>query len=174
MLYIKALHIIFVVTWFAGLFYMPRLFIYHIEASSKPEPEQTILSNQFKIMQRRLWYGITWPSMILTLILGTWLTFLFNAWLLNWLLIKLGLVVGLIIYHLFCHKIFLDLQNNKIKYSSNGMRMWNEVATIFLFAIVFVVVLKNSFNFLYAMAGFLLLAVLLFIAIKVYQKFRKN
>jgi putative membrane protein len=174
MLYIKALHIIFIVTWFAGLFYMPRLFIYHIEASSKPEPEKTILSNQFKIMQRRLWYGITWPSMILTLVLGIWLTFLMNSWHMNWLLIKLALVAGLIIYHLFCHKIFLNLKNNKINYTSNGMRIWNEVATIFLFAIVFVVVLKNSLDFFYAMAGFLLLSLLLLAAIKGYQKFRKN
>lgn len=174
MLYIKALHIIFIVTWFAGLFYMPRLFIYHIEAFSKPEPEKTILSNQFKIMQRRLWYGITWPSMILTLVLGIWLTFLMNSWHMNWLLIKLALVAGLIIYHLFCHKIFLNLKNNKINYTSNGMRIWNEVATIFLFAIVFVVVLKNSLDFFYAMAGFLLLSLLLLAAIKGYQKFRKN
>src|ERR1035441_1745460 len=69
-LYLKATHIVFVVTWFAGLFYIPRLFIYHTEAQEKPEPEKTILSNQFKIMTKRLWYGITWPSMVLTYILG--------------------------------------------------------------------------------------------------------
>jgi len=68
--YIKALHIIFVVTWFAGLFYIVRLFIYFAEAQEKPEPERSILQNQFRIMQKRLWYGITWPSAILTLIFG--------------------------------------------------------------------------------------------------------
>jgi protoporphyrinogen IX oxidase len=174
MLYVKALHIIFIVTWFAGLFYMPRLFIYHIEASSKPEPEKTILTEQLKIMQKRLWYGITWPSMILTVIFGVWLTFLFNAWAMKWLLIKLGLVVGLILYHLLCHKIFLDLKNNKIKYTSAGMRMWNEVATIFLVTIVFIVVLKNSINFLFASSGFIVLLLLLYFGIKLYKKYRQD
>lgn len=174
MLYIKALHIIFIVTWFAGLFYMPRLFIYHIEASLKTEPEKTILINQFKIMQRRLWYGISWPSMILTLIFGIWLTFLFNAWQMNWLLIKIGLVAGLIIYHFICHKIFLELKNDKIKYTSDAMRIWNEIATVFLVAIVFIVVLKNNLNFLFSIIGFITISVLLFAGIKIYKFFRKN
>lgn len=72
-LYIKALHIIFVVNWFAGLFYMPRLFIYATEANEKPEPEKTILIEQFKIMQRKLWYIITWPACIITMSFGIWL-----------------------------------------------------------------------------------------------------
>ena len=70
--YLKALHIIFVVTWFAGLFYIVRLFIYHSEAESKPEPERSILQKQYKLMEKRLWYGITWPSMILTITFGSW------------------------------------------------------------------------------------------------------
>ena len=174
MLYIKALHIIFIVTWFAGLFYMPRLFIYHIEADTRPEPDKSILISQFKIMQKRLWYGITWPSLIITLILGTWLTFELNAWTMNWLLIKLGLVAGLILYHLFCHKIFIDLKNDKVNYTSNGMRIWNEVATIFLFAIVFVVVLKNNLNFIVSMLGFISLTLLLYAGIKIYNLLRKD
>ena len=174
MLYIKALHIIFVVTWFAGLFYLPRLFIYHIEASFKPEPDKSILSNQFKIMQKRLWYGIAWPSMIITLILGVWLTFLFNAWSMKWLLIKLSLVTGLVIYHFICHKMFLNLQKNIIKYTSSGMRIWNEVATVFLFSIVFIVVLKNSLNFIYAGVVFILLIIVLLAGIKIYKHKRNN
>lgn len=174
MLYIKALHIIFIVTWFAGLFYMPRLFIYHIEAQSRPDPERIILSEQFKIMQRRLWFGIAWPSMVLTLILGAWLTFLLDAWHMKWLLIKLGLVAGLVIYHLLCHKIYLDLKRDMFKYTSNGMRIWNEVATLFLVSIVFIVVLKNSFNFVYLMAGLIVLSLLLLAAIKIYKLFRKK
>ena len=69
-LVVKSLHIISVVTWFAGLFYMPRLFVYFAEAETKSEVEKTILQNQFKIMQKRLWYGITWPSSIVVLIFG--------------------------------------------------------------------------------------------------------
>lgn len=174
MLYIKALHIIFVVTWFAGLFYMPRLFIYHIEAATKAEPDKSILTNQFKIMQRRLWYGITWPSMILTLILGVWLTFLFSAWQMSWLWIKLGLVAGLIIYHFICHKMFLELRKDRIKYSSYAMRIWNEIATIFLVGIVFVVVLKNNMNFVYSIMGFIIVVLLLFTGIKIYKYIRDN
>ena len=70
--YVLSLHIIFIVTWFAGLFYIVRLFIYHTEAEAKPEPEKSILQNQYKIMEKRLWYGITWPSLVLTLIFGPW------------------------------------------------------------------------------------------------------
>ncbi|MDR9488704.1 CopD family protein, partial [Salibacter sp.] len=72
MLYIKALHIIFVVTWFAGLFYIVRLFIYHTEAEQRSEPEKSILQSQFRLMEKRLWYGITWPSAVLTMIFGIW------------------------------------------------------------------------------------------------------
>lgn len=174
MLYVKALHIIFIVTWFAGLFYMPRLFIYHIQASLKPEPEKSILAGQFKLMQRRLWYGITWPSMIITVILGIWLTFLFDAWHMSWLWIKLGLVAGLIIYHLICHRIFIELKNDNIKYTSDAMRIWNEIATVFLAGIVFVVVLKNNLNFLYSVSGFIILSFLLYAGIKIYKHFRKR
>ncbi len=74
--YIKPLHVIFIVTWFAGLFYIVRLFIYHTEAETKPEPEKSILQTQYKLMEKRLWYGITWPSMILTLVFGSWLLWL--------------------------------------------------------------------------------------------------
>ena len=77
--YVKALHIIFVVTWFSGLFYIVRLFIYSAEAHLKPEPERTILLRQFGQMQHRLWYIITWPSAILTLVLGTWMGFLYGS-----------------------------------------------------------------------------------------------
>ena len=76
--YIKALHLIFVVTWFAGLFYIPRLFIYHIEAAAKPSPDKEILSNQLKLMTKRLWYIITWPSAVLCTVFAIWLL------LLNW------------------------------------------------------------------------------------------
>ena len=111
---ILALHIIFIVTWFAGLFYIVRLFVYQIEAREKPENERAVLEPQFKMMAKRLWYGITWPSFILTLIFGPWLLVLKPIYLeLGFMHIKLTLVGGLIIYHFICHSMFLKLQNDK-------------------------------------------------------------
>lgn len=91
--YIKALHIIFVITWFSGLFYIVRLFIYSAEANEKPEPDRGILLKELGIMQSRLWYIITWPSAILTLIFGTWMGILYGS-LPSWLLVKLVFVWG--------------------------------------------------------------------------------
>src|SRR6187455_1219350 len=96
--YIKALHIIFIVTWFSGLFYIVRLFIYNAEAEEKQEPEKSIMHNQFNIMIKRLWFGITWPSALLTLVLGGWMWFMYYA-LPDWLILKLVFVFGLYLYH---------------------------------------------------------------------------
>ncbi|MCC7454490.1 MAG: CopD family protein, partial [Crocinitomix sp.] len=99
-----ALHLIFIVTWFAGLFYIVRLFVYHAEASSKSKEAQEILIPQYKLMSKRLWYGITWPSFVLTLILGPTILYLNPSLLYMYFMqIKLGFVAGLIIYQLLCH-----------------------------------------------------------------------
>ena len=172
--YIKALHIIFVVTWFSGLFYIVRLFIYHTEAESKTEIEKGILQTQFKIMERRLWYGITWPSMIFVLISGFWLLYSYNYWLMPWMHIKLASVFGLVLYHLQCGRIYNKLQQDKISISTFKLRLWNEVATLFLVTTVFVVVLKNSFNWIWGVAGLVVFAGLLMIAIKMYKKQREK
>src|SRR6516165_10568849 len=103
--YIKALHIIFIVTWFSGLFYIVRLFIYNTEAEEKEESQKKILQSQFQIMIRRLWLGITWPSAILTLIFGSWMWCLLGS-LPEWLTIKLIFVVVLYLYHLSLHSIY--------------------------------------------------------------------
>jgi putative membrane protein len=170
----KALHIIFVITWFAGLFYIVRLFIYHSEAEEKSEPERGILQRQFKIMQSRLWYGITWPSSILAIGFGLAMLPEFLPLKENtWMAAKLGFVLGLFLYHLYCHKIFLDLQNQKKIYSSTFLRIWNEVATLFLFAIVFLVVLKSILSMGYGLLGLVLLSIVLMAAIKVYKKARQ-
>jgi putative membrane protein len=133
--YIKALHLIFVITWFAGLFYIPRLFIYHIEASKKTKQEADILVPQLKIMAKRLWYIITWPSAILCIIFAFWLLLLIPSWIAqSWMQIKLTFVVLLIAYHLKTHQIFLKLQKDKIVYTSMFMRIWNEGATLLLFS----------------------------------------
>ena len=176
--YIKALHIIFVVTWFSGMFYMPRLFIYNTEAREKPEMVRTALHEQFNTMMKRLWYGITWPSAILTLVFG--LTIMFkgnwNKVLLQpegrWLLVKLCFVAGLYVYHLTLHKIFKQQLQGNFNYSSQQLRIWNEVATVFLIAIVMLAVVKQSMSFIWGLIGLFVFIVLLMSAIKIYKLIR--
>jgi len=171
--YIKALHLIFVVTWFAGLFYIPRLFIYHIEAADKPSPDKEILSNQLKLMTKRLWYIITWPSAVLCTVFAIWLLLLIPGWLEQpWMLIKLVFVVLLIVYHMKTHMIYLQLQRDEIKYSSNFMRIWNEGATVILFAVTFLVILKGTFNWIFGVLGLIVLGILLMLGIRLYKRIR--
>src|SRR5680860_894667 len=173
--FIKALHLIFVITWFAGLFYIPRLFIYHIEASQKPSPEKEILTKQLQLMTKRLWYIITWPSAILATLFAVWLLVLMPVWLKQpWMHIKLGFVLLLIAYHLKNHQIFQQLQRNEIKYTSNFMRIWNEGATLILFAIVFLVILKSTFNWIFGVVGIVVLGILLMLGIKLYKRIGKK
>jgi putative membrane protein len=175
MLYIKALHIIFVVTWFAGLFYIVRLFIYHREAFDKSKEEQDILFPQYQLMTKRLWTIITWPSMILTIIFGTWLLTIMSGFLSQgWMHLKLGFIVLLIIYHLKCHQIYKQLQNNQLKWNSTQLRIFNEVATILLFSIVFLVVLKNTIGWIFGVLGIVGLSVLLMVAVRWYKKLREK
>ncbi len=172
-LYLKALHIIFVVTWFAGLFYIVRLFIYHTEAQELPHQERLALSNQFKIMQKRLWYGITWPSAFLVLIFGgsllkDWMPLTDHPW----LMVKLCFVLGLYLYHILCGRIYKNLQKDKFTLSAQKLRMWNEVATIFLVAIVFLVTLKSVIDMVWGLVGLVVFTLVLIIAIKLYRKKR--
>ncbi len=170
---LKSLHLIFVVTWFAGLFYIVRLFIYHVEAQDKSDLEKTILSNQYKIMQKRLWLIIAWPSMVLTLILANWMLFMYYPGFLQegWMILKLAFVALLVLYHLGCHKIYKQLQNNTFKFSSTKLRLWNEIATVLLFVIVFLIVYKRL-DFYKGLAGVIALIVLLMLGIKWYKKRR--
>ena len=173
--YIKSLHLIFIITWFAGLFYQPRLFIYHIEASKKESPEKEILEKQLKLMARRLWYIITWPSAILATTFAVWLLILMPSWLSqSWMLIKLGFVLLLILYHFKTHQMFLQLQKDVINYSSVFMRLWNEGATLFLFSIVFLAILKSSIHWVFAFGGIIGLIVFLALGIKLYKKYRSK
>lgn len=172
-LYLKAIHIIFIVTWFAGLFYMPRLLIYDVEAREKAEPGRSILVEQFRIMQKRLWFGITWPSFVLTMILGPWLVIETGyPWTTSWLVVKLGLVAGLIGYHFSLQVIFQQLGKDVVNYTSNQLRLWNEVATLFLVSIVFLVVIKNELDMLYGLAGLIGLIAILMLAIRIYKRIR--
>ncbi|MCG8577536.1 MAG: CopD family protein [Flavobacteriales bacterium] len=172
---LKALHIIFIVTWFSGLFYIVRLFVYQAEAKEKSDVEREILEPQYKLMAKRLWYGITWPSFIFTMILGPWLLVknpgIFKM---DYMHIKLGLVAGLVIYFFICHSMFLKLQKGKDNRKGSFYRLWNELATLFLVAIVFIIVLKSKVNWIYGTIAFFLFAILLMIAIKVYKRIRER
>ena len=173
--YLKSLHLIFVITWFAGLFYIPRLFIYHIEANSKPKDQKEILIEQFKIMTKRLWLIITWPSAILATGFGIAL-FVLHPFLLDekYMRVKLIFVFLLILYHIKTHLIYKELQNDKINYSSNFMRYWNEGATIILFSVVFLITLKSATSWIFGVLGIISLSLFLALGIKLYKKARNE
>ncbi|TXH20533.1 MAG: protoporphyrinogen IX oxidase [Chitinophagaceae bacterium] len=178
--YLKALHIIFVVTWFAGLFYMPRLLIYNVEANGNSPEAKSILQTQYAIMMKRLWYGITWPSAIITLIFG--ISLFINLNLIQilfqkeglWILLKLIFVVGLYAYHLSIHIIFKQQISGQFKYNSTQLRIWNEVATLFLLSIVFLVVVKQGISIVWGLLGLITLMLLFLIIIKIYKKLREK
>ena len=171
--YIKAFHLIFVITWFAGLFYIPRLFVYQIEAFEKPSPDKEILGKQLKLMAKRLWYIITWPSAILALIFGL-ILFYMNPSLIyfDWMQVKIGFIVLLIIYHLKTQQYYTQLQNDNVKKSSSFMRIWNEGATFILFAVIFLVILKSAINWIWGIIGIVVLGILIMLGFKVYKNIR--
>jgi putative membrane protein len=155
------------------MFYIVRLFIYNAEANEKPEPARTILLQQFGIMSKRLWYGITWPSAILTLIFGPYIWYLFGHTD-KWLVVKLGFVVGLYLYHYSLHVIFKQQAAGVFKYSSVKLRIWNEVATIFLIAIVMLVVVKQSLSLVWGLGGLVIFVIVLMSSIKIYKAIRER
>jgi len=175
MLYIKAVHIVSVVSWFAGLFYLIRLFIYHVEAFDKEELEKSILHNQYSIMERRLWSIITLPASILTLITGVWMLYLNHGFLSQpWMHVKLTSVVLLFVYQFKSLAIMNKLALGESVWSSTKLRLWNEVATILLVAIVFLVVLKTTLSMVYGVLGLVVLGVVMMIFVKIYKKRREK
>jgi putative membrane protein len=173
--YVKALHLIFIVTWFAGLFYIVRLFIYQTEALEKPKHERLILKPQLDLMARRLWYIITWPSAVLTLIFGFWvLTYRWGYLQQEFMQAKLIFVLLLYVYHGYSQVLFNELQAGKARWSSTQLRLWNELSTLLLFAIVFLIVLKNTLSMVWGMLGLVGLSLVLLLAIKLYKKYRTN
>jgi protoporphyrinogen IX oxidase len=171
--YIKALHITFIVTWFSGLFYMVRLFVYNTEAAQKDEPERSILLPQLQLMTRRLWLSITWPSAILTAIFGPWMWILMGS-LPTWLMIKLCFVVGLYGYHFSLQAIYRQQMKGIFRFSSQQLRIWNEVATIFLVAIVMLAVVKQNMSWAWGLLGLVLFVIILMSAIKIYKVIRSR
>jgi len=174
-LYVKAVHIIFVITWMAGLFYMVRLFIYHTEARQKPESEYMVLHRQFVLMESKLWWVITTPSMYLAVLAGLTMLYLAPGLLtMGWMHVKLTFVLGLVVYHFICQRIMLQLKGETARWTSIRLRLWNELATVILFAIVFAVVLKSAINWIYGVIGLFLLAFMLMLAVKWYKKIRER
>jgi putative membrane protein len=136
MLWVKALHIVFVVTWFAGLFYLPRLFVYHAMSDDRPSSER------FKVMERKLYRGIMTPSAVLAVALGLWLWLGWFRGAGGWLHAKIGLVVLLIAYHLWCGALLRAFAADRNRKSHVWLRWFNEVPVVILFATVLLVVLK--------------------------------
>ncbi len=174
-LYVLAVHIIFVVSWMAGLFYSVRLFIYHTEANDRPELEKNILQREYEKITRRLWNIITVPAMVLTIAAGTAMIVI-NPTLLSqpWLHVKLAFVILLLVYHFICQRIMNQLKNGIFKLSSFQLRLWNELATVILVAIVFTVILKSTVDWLYGLIGLLLFSAVIMSAVKWYKSYRKK
>ncbi len=139
MLWLKALHLIFMVTWFAGLFYLPRLFVYHAMSSDE------ISNERFKIMERKLYYGIMTPGMIITFIFGIWMLTDY-AWAIygqsGWLHAKLTLLFIMVIYHIYCGLWLVDFKHNRNQHSHVYYRWMNEVPVLFLVGIIILAVVK--------------------------------
>ena len=175
-LYLKALHLLFIVTWFAGLFYIVRIFIYQVEANEKPEPDRSILVKEYQRNAGRLWKIIAWPSAILTLIFGTWLLLGHRPGYLTmgFMHIKLTLVLLLYIYHFMCQRIYSQLQHGVYKYSSIKLRIWNEIATILLVGIIFIIVLKSTMSLVWGIIGLILFSVIIMLAVRVYKNIREK
>ena len=173
--YILAVHIIFMVSWMAGLFYIVRLFIYHTEANDRSELEREILQTEFKKIERKLWNIITTPAMVLTVLAGVTMIVL-NPDLMSqsWLHVKLTFVVLLLIYHFICQRIMNQLAKGVYKLSSFKLRMWNEVATILLVAIVFTVMLRSAVDWLYGLIGLIVFSAVIMIAVKWYKRYRQK
>jgi len=139
MYWVKAFHIIFMVTWFAGLFYLPRLYVYHAMCDDTPGRER------FKIMERKLFYGIMTPSAILTVVLGLWMLvdYAWRAYAnMGWLHVKLTLVVVLIAYHIYCGKLLVDFKHDRNKHSHVYYRWLNELPVLLLITITIMVAVR--------------------------------
>ena len=168
----KAVHIVGVVCWFSGLFYVGRLFIYQTLAQQSTPEECRILTTQYKKMARRLWYIITWPSAVLTLLSG--LLMLPFFWTERWMHTKLFLVLLLFLYHLACHRKYVQLSRDEYRTGVFGLRLFNEGATVLLVAIVFVAVLKHVSGSMQSVLWLFVLGAVLFLSVRGYHRKQKS
>lgn len=138
MLWLKALHLIFMVTWFAGLFYLPRLFVYHATS------DDAISNDRFKIMERKLFYGIMTPGAVLTVVFGLWMVIGYGLGLDSggWFHAKMALILAVIGYHIYCHKLLLDFKHDRNQRSHVYFRWFNEAPVLALIAIIILAVVK--------------------------------
>ena len=172
-LVLKTIHLIAVVSWFAGLFYVGRMFIYFKEATLYEEKKKQILQDQFKLMTKRCMYIITWPSLAITTIFGLYMLhenqILIN---LDWMKVKLVFVTILIVYTAYCQKILNNMMmQNTISISDFKLRLFNEFATLLLISLISLAVLKTSLSWLKAIFVFVTIAITLLILIRLYRKY---
>ncbi|HBE21316.1 MAG TPA: protoporphyrinogen oxidase HemJ [Cyanobacteria bacterium UBA11149] len=170
----KAFHLIGVVVWFAGLFYLVRLFVYHAEASQQPQPAQTILKNQYEIMEKRLYHIITMPGMVVTVSMAIGLLVTQPEFLKQgWMHFKLAFVVALLIYHFYCGRIMKKLAAGECNWTGQQFRALNEAPTVLLVAIVLLAVFKNSLPTNLAGLSILVMIILMAASIQLYAKKRR-
>jgi protoporphyrinogen IX oxidase len=173
-LWFKAFHIIGVVVWFAGLFYLVRLFVYHVEANEQPEPARTILQQQYQIMETRLYKLITTPGMVLTVAMAVAMLIMAPEYLRDpWLHAKLGFVVLLIGYHHYCARLMKQMAKGEFKWSGQQLRWLNEAPTVFLVVIVLLAVFKNNFPTAPAAWGIFAMIVGMGVIIQLYARKRR-
>jgi len=174
-LWFKALHIIGVIVWFSGLFYLVRLFIYHEESRSMEDELKIAFNNQYTLMEKRLANIITTPGMILALSMAICMVIMQPSWLSEkWLQIKISFVLGLVIYHYVCYKIMNSLQNGTSTISAKNLRLLNELPTLLLFIIVLLVIFKNNFPTSIATWSVFGLIIFMLASIQLYAKIRKK
>jgi protoporphyrinogen IX oxidase len=173
--FFKAFHIVGFVSWFAGLFYLVRMFVYHAEVAQKPEALQADWYAQFSLMAARVYKIIATPAMVITWFFGLGMLFLNPALLeQTWIKIKLVLLILLVMYHFVCQKIMKQQATGMSKRSSESFRLLNELPTLFLVAIVLLAVVKDFLNFLMLFGGVLCFGILLFVFVKLYKKNREK
>ena len=176
-LYLKAFHIVFVVAWFAGLFYLLRMFVYFREAEDKPEPEKGILCKQFLLMQKRVFNIIAEPAMVITWLLGVTIIFLYGwEWfkISHWLHLKLVFLFFLSWFHMYCGRLIKKFEDGTNTFTSQQLRMMNEVPTMFLLCIALLAMVKNLWSFAMAIPIILIFGMLIFWGIKFYKKVRQR
>lgn len=176
--FFKAMHVVGFVAWFAGLFYLVRIFVYHVEAAARPQAERDILVPQFELMEQRVYSIICNPAMVITWMFGGGMLYLYGwNWLLAngyWMFPKLGLLVGLSMYHLWSGRLIQQMQAGRLSYSSFQFRLLNEVPTLLLVSIALLAVYRSTLDFLKAFAGMLVFGFLLYMGARFYRQQRKK
>lgn len=174
-IYFKAFHIVGFVSWFAGLFYLVRIFVYHAEADTKPDGIREAFKKEFSLMQRRVFKIICTPGMVITWFCGLMMLYL-NPGILqqNWIIIKLVLLALLVVYHFYCRSVIKLQEAGIAKKSSTFYRLLNELPSLFLVTIVLLAVVRDQINFGNLALGIFAFGFILYIFVKLYKKLREK